>query len=288
MTPGDSRRLAYAGFMLLAMVVFLLARRVLPRSEGLAAVSWRKRAGLLLAAFVGGSLGGKLPFAASAFLSWLSGTPQLDGRAIAAEFVSAWIGDGKTIVAGLIGAYLAVELAKRLLGVRVKTGDSFAVPLALALAVGRWGCFFNGCCYGLETTLPWGVWFAVPSADGLPHPMKCHPTQIYESMFHLAMALVLIWLTVRGLLPGQRLKLYLIAYGVYRFLTEFIRPEPRYWPGLTFYQWAAFALVLGLVVQWWVDRRTPQYRPEAPARDSGQPSLALRTGKPASLQPPVY
>src|SRR5438094_1516728 len=152
--------------MLLALVVFLLARRVMPKADGLAAVPWWKRAGLMLAAFIGGSLGGKLPFALSAFTSWLAGSPQLDGRTIATEFLTAWISDGKTIVAGLIGAYLAVEVAKRLLGVRVKTGDSFAVPLALALAVGRWGCFFNGCCYGTPTTLPWGVWFEVPGADG--------------------------------------------------------------------------------------------------------------------------
>ena len=154
MTPGDYRRLAYGGFMLLAAAVFLLARRVLPRPAGLSAVPWWKRAGLLLAAFIGGSLGGKAPFAISAIASWLSNTPRLDGPAVTAEFLTAWVSDGKTIVAALIGAYLAVELAKRLLDVRVKTGDSFAVPLALALAVGRWGCFCNGCCYGVETTLP--------------------------------------------------------------------------------------------------------------------------------------
>ena len=263
MTPGDYRRLAYGGFMLLALAVFVLARRVLPQPEGLAAVPWRKRAGLLLAAFIGGSLGGKLPFAASAFTSWLSGAPRLDGRTVAVEFLSAWVSDGKTITCGLIGAYLAVELAKRLLGVRVKTGDSFAVPLALAMAVGRWGCFFNGCCYGVETSLPWGVWFTVPGADGLPRLMKCHPTQIYESLFHFTMALVLIWLTVRGLLSRQRLKLYLIAYGVFRFLTEFIRPEPVYWTGLTFYQWASLALIVGLALQWAADRRAGVAGPAA-------------------------
>jgi phosphatidylglycerol---prolipoprotein diacylglyceryl transferase len=226
---------------------------VLPGPPGLAAVPWWKRVGLVLAAFIGGSLGGKLPFAVSTFVSWLSGSPPLNSQTIATEFIFAWVSDGKTIVCGLIGGYLAVELAKRLLDVRVKTGDSFAVPLALALAIGRWGCFCNGCCYGVETTLPWGVWFAVQGPDGSSQWVKCHPTQIYESIFHFTMAAVLLWLTVRGLLPRQRLKLYLIAYGVYRFLTEYIRPEPRYWPGLTFYQWAALGLTAGLLVQWWLD-----------------------------------
>ena len=80
--------MAYVGFMLLALAVFLLARRVLPRPAGLSALAWRKRAGLLLAAFIGGSLGGKLPFAVSAFIAWLSGSPSLDGRSIAVEFIS--------------------------------------------------------------------------------------------------------------------------------------------------------------------------------------------------------
>jgi prolipoprotein diacylglyceryltransferase len=238
-----SPRLAYAAFMLLALAVFLLVRHFVPRPAALQKLPRWKRAALALAAFVGGSLGGKLPFAlAVGPKAWLDG--------------SAWFSDGKTIVAALIGAYLAVELAKWALDVRVKTGDTFALPLALALAVGRWGCFCNGCCYGTETTLPWGVWFWVPGPDG-PRLMKCHPTQIYESLFHFTMAWLLLVLMLRDALPSQRLKVYLIAYGLYRFATEFIRPEPAWWLGLTFYQWAALALVIGLALQWWLDRRAP-------------------------------
>src|SRR5262249_57396209 len=139
--------------------------------------------------------------------------------------------DGKTITTALIGAYLAVEVAKWRLGIDVKTGDTFALPLACAMAVGRWGCFFNGCCHGLPTDLPWGHDFG----DGVLR----HPTQVYESLFHLGMAGVLALCLWRDLFSTHRLKLYLIAYGVFRFLTEFIRPEPPWWLGLTFYQWAA-------------------------------------------------
>jgi phosphatidylglycerol---prolipoprotein diacylglyceryl transferase len=225
-------RLWYALFMLLALVVFLLARRFVPKPAALARVPWWKQALLALAAFAGGSLGSKLPFVWSA---------PADSPA------AGWLADGKTITTGLIFAYLAVEAAKWLLDVRVKTGDTFALPLALALAVGRWGCFFNGCCYGVATTLPWGVDFG----DGIPR----HPTQIYESLFHLTMAGVLALLLWKGALRCQQLKFYLIAYGVYRFLTEFIRPEPAWWLGLTFYQWAALALILGMSLHWLADRR---------------------------------
>ncbi len=226
-------RAGYTLFMLLAVLVFVTARRLLPRPAGVRALTGQQRLALALAAFIGGVLGGKLPFVLGSEGGWLGG--------------GAWFQDGKTITTALAGGYLAVELTKWLLGIRAKTGDAFALPLAAALAVGRWGCFCNGCCYGTPTDLPWGVDFG----DG----GRRHPTQIYESLFHLALAGVLLWLTARRLLPNQRLKFYLIAYAAYRFITEFIRPEPVGPGGLTFYQWVSLALVAGLGAQWFVDRR---------------------------------
>jgi prolipoprotein diacylglyceryltransferase len=72
------------------------------------------------------------------------------------------------------------------------------------------------------------------------------------------MAVVLVEVLRRDALPFQRLKLYLIAYGVYRLLTEFIRPEPAWWLGLTYYQWVALVLIAGLAIQWRFDRRLPR------------------------------
>jgi prolipoprotein diacylglyceryltransferase len=230
-------RASYSLFMLLALAVFLLARRALPKPPDLLVLPWWQRGLLVLGGFVGGALGAKLPFVLRSEAGVLTG--------------GAWLADGKTITTGLIGAYLGVELTKLALGLRVKTGDTFALPLALALAVGRWGCFFNGCCYGARTDLPWGVPFRQP--DG--RWARCHPTQIYEVLFHLGMVLVLWALMRAGALRWQRLKLYLIAYGAFRFLTEFIRPEPAAWLGLTFYQWVAAVLVVGLSAQWLADRR---------------------------------
>jgi len=227
MTP----RLAYAAFMLAALAIFLLARRLLP-SPATAALSRWERFALVLAAFVGGTFGARLPFLFHYTAEGLTFT--------------GWLADGKTITTGLIGAYVAVELAKLVLGIRVKTGDGYAIPLALALAVGRWGCFFNGCCAGIETSLPWGVDFG----DGV----RRHPTQIYESLFHAILAGVLFFIVSRGWLQNQRLKFYLIAYFVFRFATEFIRPEPVGWLGLTFFQWMALAAIAGLAVQWVIDR----------------------------------
>jgi prolipoprotein diacylglyceryltransferase len=227
---------AYALFMLLALAVFLLARRLQPQPADLAALSWKQRLLLGWAILVGGALGAKIGWTLSTGSSWLS--------------APTWLADGKTITTGLMGAYLAVELVKLVVGIHIKTGDNYALPLALALAVGRWGCFFNGCCFGIPTDLPWGVVFH----DGIPR----HPTQIYESLFHLGMAVILIAVIRCAALRLQRLKLYLIAYGLFRFGMEYLRPEPRDWYGLTFYQVVCLLFILGLSVQWWFDRRWNQ------------------------------
>ncbi len=240
---------AYSIFMVAALVVFLVARHFIPKPAGLVALPSWKRVLLALSGFVGGAFGAKMPFVGA---DWYE--------------LTAWFSDGKTIVAGLIGAYVAVELMKLALGVHVKTGDTFVLPLALALAVGRWGCFFNGCCYGTPTTLPWGVSFLVDK-----NPVVCHPTQVYESLFHLLMAGVLLLLMRTGLLRSHLLQVYLICYGVYRFLTEFIRPEPAWFVGLTFYQCAAIFLVVALATQWLVENW-----------------LAKKGGMPSGLSAPEY
>lgn len=226
------QRFAYLIFMLLALAVFFALRRWQPSSL-CGQLSNQDRWALTLAAFIGGALGAKLPFVFAPAWGWLSGT--------------VWIGDGKTITTAMAGAYLAVEIVKLARGIRAKTGDAFALPLAGALSVGRWGCFFNACCYGIPTTLPWGVDFL---GDGMRHP-----TQVYESLFHLTMACVLLWLIVGDHLRYQKLKLYLICYCVYRFFTEWIRPEPAFVGSLTFYQWFALIFAAALAMQWWYDRK---------------------------------
>ena len=225
-------QLGYVAFMVLAFVGFVLARRLVSAREP-SRLTGMERFTLALAAFVGGSLSAKLPFALESPDGFWT--------------LSTWAADGKTVTTGLIGAYLSVEIAKMVLGIRVKTGDGLAIPLAIALSIGRWGCFVNGCCAGKETSLPWCVDFG----DGACR----HPTQVYESIFHAIMALVLIFIARRGLLRYQRLKLYLIAYCVYRFAIEFIRIEPTWWNGLTYYQVAVVVFAVFLAAQWIYDAK---------------------------------
>lgn len=227
-------QLAYSVFMVLAFVVFLLARRLQPATPGLEKLTFWQRAGLFWGALVGAAVGAKVGFALADGSDWFARR--------------TWLSDGKTLTLGLVGAYVGVELVKVGMGIAAKTGDSFALPLALSLAVGRWGCFFNGCCYGVPTDQSWGVDFG----DGLLR----HPVQIYESLFHLVLALVLAAIIYREGLRQQRLKFYLIAYAVFRFATEWLRPEPPWWLGLTFYQWVCVFMVVALAVQWLVDKRS--------------------------------
>ena len=199
-----------------------------------------QRWGIGLAAFCGGMLGAKLPFVLMDWDGFLSGT--------------AWFDSGKTLMLGLVGGYFGVEAAKWALDIQVKTGDSFAVPVAAAVAVGRLACFSAGCCHGTVTDMAWGVDFG----DGVPR----HPTQLYEFAFHIGCAAVLAQLQARDMFRGQLIKLYIIAYLIYRFATEFIRPEPRFWLDLTMYQWAAIAFVPVFVLLW---RRDGLSRPIPPS-----------------------
>jgi phosphatidylglycerol:prolipoprotein diacylglycerol transferase len=205
------------------------------RTQGALALSRAERAGVGLGAFCGAMIGAKLPFVLADWRGMLSG--------------AAWFSDGKTIVCGLIGGYAGVEIAKWALGIRAKTGDSFAVPVASAIGVGRLACFFGGCCYGTPTDAPWGVVF--PAVDALPR----HPTQLYEAAFHLTAAAGLWELQQAGRFRGQLIKLYILAYFGYRFASEFIRPEARLWGGLTGYQWACAALVPVFAWLWVRDAR---------------------------------
>ncbi len=230
---------SYPLIMLVALAAgtWLLRRQ----QQSLPLPAWQKAA-IGIGAFCGAMLGAKLPFALSDWESLRSGT--------------AWFSNGKTIMCGMVGAYLGVELTKWIYHIRVKTGDSFAVPMAVAVGIGRFSCFVAGCCYGTPTSLPWGVRF--PQVDNVPR----HPTQLYEVLFHLAAAVVLARLQTLNYFPGQRVKLYIMLYLVYRLATETIRPEPRMWVGLTAYQWFALAMLPVFALLWWKDSRASLSPPQ--------------------------
>lgn len=146
---------------------------------------------------------------------------------------------GKSLLGGLVGAYVGALVAKRLVGYRSRTGDLFASAVVLGLAVGRVGCFLTE-QVGTPTSLPWGVSVSPDVAARLPgcsaacragQPM--HPSFLYEIAFLLALFAALVWLRGRVGVPGELFKIFLVAYGTGRFLLEFVRGNPVFTWGLT-------------------------------------------------------
>lgn len=154
---------------------------------------------------------------------------------------------GKTIVGGLLGGWIAVELVKGILGIRSRTGDLFTLPLCVGIAVGRIGCFVAGLAddtYGKPTNLPWAVNFG----DGIPR----HPTQIYEILF-----LVLLGMIVSRPAKwpeGARFRIFLAGYLSWRFAIDFIKPQPLV-AGMNLIQWACLAGLLTLGLLFLIDLR---------------------------------
>ena len=225
-------------FPLIMLTAIATAAWMLKRSQQGLPLSNRHKSALGIGAFCGAMLGSKLPFALSDWDGLSSGV--------------VWFSSGKTIVCGMVGAYFGVELTKWIFRIRVKTGDSYAVPVAVAVGIGRIGCLVAGCCFGTPTTLPWGICFSLAEPADVPR----HPTQIYESLFHFGMAGLLSFLRHRSVWRGQLIKFYILCYLAYRWLSEFIRPEPDWWLSMTAYQWFALAMMPLFLFLWWLDRRT--------------------------------
>lgn len=224
-------------YPLLILAAIGICSFLVRRNQKSLPLTWKEKLAIGMGGFCGAMIGAKLPFVLS------------DPEGLRSGW--AWLAHGKTIMTGLAGGYLGVEAVKWTLAIRIKTGDTFAAPVALAVAIGRVACFEAGCCFGQPTSLPWGCRF--PLAPDRGEQFR-HPTQLYEVAFHLVAFAVLIVLQRRQIARGQLMKLYIVAYCVYRFVSEWIRPEPAVWQGLTGYQWAAVILIPVFVALWLVDR----------------------------------
>jgi phosphatidylglycerol:prolipoprotein diacylglycerol transferase len=107
-----------------------------------------------------------------------------------------------------------------------KLADLISPSIALGLSFGRIGCFFAGCCYGRETSLPWAVVFRNPdSLARLNVPL--HPTQLYDAANGLAIFFFLSWVSKRKTFDGQIFWLFVFLYSMTRFFIEIFRGDPR-------------------------------------------------------------
>jgi phosphatidylglycerol:prolipoprotein diacylglycerol transferase len=206
------------GYLVGALVFYLAARQRRLATEGMAHVA--------LAGLCGGVLGAKLT-------EWtLTRGPGFVSHPGA--FLDPRLG-GRALIGGIVVGWLAVEAAKRWLGIRRSTGALFALALPAGEAVGRIGCFFNGCCYGVASHLPWAVH---------QHGAWRHPTQLYSSF--VAVGLFAALLAARDRLPreGDLFRLYLVLYGAGRFALEFLRERTPAFGGLSLAQWVCLELIV--------------------------------------------
>ncbi len=156
---------------------------------------------------------------------------------------------GLVFLGGLLLSLAVVWYYARRQGIPLlKLFDAIAPGTALGYAIGRIGCFLNGCCFGLPTKQPWGVVFPNGSLAASFCPgQPLEPTQLYSSALMLAACLALVWLYRRKSFDGQILCCGLVFYSLYRFLIEFLRFSPVHWLSLTPSQWLVVPLfVFGL------------------------------------------
>jgi phosphatidylglycerol:prolipoprotein diacylglycerol transferase len=147
---------------------------------------------------------------------------------------------GRALLGGLIFGWIGVEIAKRRMGIKRSTGDLFALALPAGEAVGRIGCFFGGCCFGTECSLPWAV---------NQHDAWRHPAQLYSA--GVAAAIFAVMLIVRktvSLPEGGLFRIFLLCFAVSRFGLEFLRSQETFWFGLSPMQWFCLELAGTVVV----------------------------------------
>lgn len=164
-----------------------------------------------------------------------------------------------TFIGGLIGGagcFLIIYLIFRKKYNNKLVDVLSIIPCAILVAhgFGRVGCYFAGCCYGKETDSIFGVKF-----PRLPHPV--YPTQLYEAIFLFILFAVCVFLLLKFNFK-HNLSVYLIAYGIFRFLIEYLRGDDRgTLTGIISPSqfWSILMVVLGValifIMNWLVKRR---------------------------------
>ncbi len=169
---------------------------------------------------------------------------------------------GKTIVGAIAGGWLAVELTKRALGIRRRTGDALAIPLAVGIAIGRIGCLLTGLddhTIGSPTALPWGVDFG----DGV----RRHPAPLYEILFLVLLVALLAGVRAKRAAEGDLFRLFVGGYLAFRLAADFGKPADCRALGLSTIQWVALSGLVALapdMLRWIRSRQFPPGDPAGP------------------------
>ena len=206
------------GYLTGGVVFYFAARRRSLATEGVVSVA--------IAGLCGGILGSRLA-------EWTLGQWVVALR-YPGLFLNPYAG-GRAILGGILGGWIAVEVAKRRFGIRRSLGDLFALAVPAGETVGRIGCFLNADCYGTICALPWAVY---------QHGAWRHPAQLYSSAGAAATFVLLARLWGRLPREGDLFRLYLILAGTSRFFVEFFRERTIGPGGLSLAQWGSLGVIL--------------------------------------------
>ncbi|MBE9563238.1 MAG: prolipoprotein diacylglyceryl transferase [Proteobacteria bacterium] len=154
------------------------------------------------------------------------------------NILKVWQG-GMSFHGGFVGVLLAVWLYARKLNLPFFKITDFIAPLIpLGLGAGRIGNFINGELWGRHTDVPWGMVFS--HIDDIPR----HPSQLYQAFLEGLVLFIILWLFSKRPRPTMAVSgLFLICYGAFRFLTEFVR-EPDYHLGFIAFDWMTMGQIL--------------------------------------------
>jgi phosphatidylglycerol---prolipoprotein diacylglyceryl transferase len=177
------------------------------------------------------------------------------------DVFKVWQG-GMSFHGGLLGVLFALWWYGRNLGVGFWRLADFVAPLVpIGLAAGRIGNFINGELWGRVSDVPWAMVF--PMAGPLPR----HPSQLYEAFLEGVVLFIVLWVFSRKPRPTRAVSgLFLLGYGVFRFLVELVRePDPQL--GYLAFGWVTMGQILslpmvlaGALLLWWAYRHASRGR----------------------------
>ncbi|MGV3610740.1 MAG: prolipoprotein diacylglyceryl transferase family protein [Fluviicola sp.] len=199
--------------------------------------SWEQRMILLIAAASGALIFSRVLGALENYREWME-----------SRYFWFYLYTSKTVVGGLLGGWLFVEIAKYFMKLKASSGDVMTYPILLGLFIGRIGCFSQGIAemtYGNATGWPTGM----DLGDGVLR----HPLALYEMVvLILITALLLILQKENKLRDGMQFKLMMFLYLLYRFIAEWMKPRFPLFFGLTSIQLAiifCYLLYIRTIVQ---------------------------------------